>query len=233
MTSKVASAIAELEPEGLGPEGPNWQQRKSSETRVAILDAAIDCLAQHGYSRTTTQLIARMAKVSRGAMLHHYATKQELIAAVIEYAFYKHMEAFCRAIRALTEQERVEKNAGISVEWRICASREYKAYVELNVAARTDVELRKLFLPRARRHDQVWRAELMDVFPEWRHDPAKQEFVSRFVRSAIEGLALNRAIWDDPAMETALLDFIATTVVMVRDNRLPYPALKTPPASAV
>jgi AcrR family transcriptional regulator len=226
MTSKVASAIAELEPEGLGPEGPNWQQRKSSETRVAILDAAIDCLAQHGYSRTTTQLIARMAKVSRGAMLHHYATKQDLISAVIEYAFYKHMEAFSHAIRALTDQERVEKNAGIMVDWKLCASREYKAYVELNIASRTDPELRKLFLPRARRHDEVWKAELLNAFPEWRHDMAKQEFASRYVRSAIEGLALNRAIWDDAEMETALLDFLATTVVMIRDNKLPFPVVK-------
>ena len=79
--------LAPLEPDGLGAEGQTWQQRKSVQTRIAILEAAIDCLQRHGYGRTTTQLIAEMAGISRGAMLHHYATKQDLIASVITSSF--------------------------------------------------------------------------------------------------------------------------------------------------
>jgi AcrR family transcriptional regulator len=224
--SKPSTAVAELEPEGLAPDGPNWQQRKSSETRVAILDAAVDCLAQYGYARTTTQLIAKIAKVSRGAMLHHYTTKQDLIAAVIEYAFYRHMESFSKAIRALSEEDRVQRNAGINVDWEMYSSREYKAYVELNMAARTDAELRKIFLPRARRHDQVWKTELLNVFPEWRHDMKKLELTRRFVRAVLEGMALNRAIWDDPQSDAALLEFVADTVRLVRDDKIAFPVVK-------
>ena len=62
--------LAQFEPEGLGPEGPGWQQRKSAQTRIGILEAAIDCLAAHGYARTTTQLIAETAEISRGASAH-------------------------------------------------------------------------------------------------------------------------------------------------------------------
>ena len=67
-----ARALAELEPEGLAADGNGWQQRKSAQTRVAILEAAIDCLAKHGYARTTTQLIAQVAEISRGAMLEDF-----------------------------------------------------------------------------------------------------------------------------------------------------------------
>ena len=63
-------ALAQLEPNGLDAEGQNWQQRKSIQTRLAILEAAIDCLQEHGFARTTTQLIAQTAGISRGAMLH-------------------------------------------------------------------------------------------------------------------------------------------------------------------
>jgi AcrR family transcriptional regulator len=111
----AASLLAELEPEGLAPEGAGWQQRKSSETRVVILEAAIDCLAREGYARTTTQQIAKVARVSRGAMLHHDATKQALVGAVIDYTFFRRMEQFVARISELSDEARVRDQAGIEL----------------------------------------------------------------------------------------------------------------------
>ena len=166
------------------PPDAGLQQRKSAETRLAILDAAIKCLAGSGYARTTTQLIAKVAKVSRGAMLHHYATKQALIEAVTDYAFYRHMERFTTAIAALSEQARTEENSGIRIDWQIYQSQEYSAYLELMVAARTDEGLRAMFIPKARRHDRVWREQLVRVFPEWAEDLDRLERVRRLVQAA-------------------------------------------------
>src|SRR5271169_5670622 len=101
MDEIIKNVLAQLEPERLDAEGQGWQQRKSVQTRVAILEAAIDCLEKHGYRRTTTQVIAEIAGDSRGAMLHHYATRQDLIAAVIDYTMYKRMEVFIADVRAL------------------------------------------------------------------------------------------------------------------------------------
>src|SRR5579859_7683705 len=117
--------LAQLEPEGLDAEGQSWQQRKSVQTRVTILEAAIDCLQKHGYGRTTTQLIAEMAGISRGAMLHHYATKQDLIASVIDYTVYKRMEQFLVGIRALKDSARIDEMAGIEISWQSMLSREF------------------------------------------------------------------------------------------------------------
>src|SRR2546422_625418 len=108
----MSDGLSELEPEGLDPGGQGWQQRKRIQTRIAILEAAIDCLERHGYARTTTQMIAQTADISRGAMLHHYSTKQELIAAVIDYTFYKRMEQFIARISDLSEEARVREQAG-------------------------------------------------------------------------------------------------------------------------
>ena len=115
--------LAQLEPDGLDAEGQNWQRRKSIQTRLAILEAAIDCLQLNGFARTTTQLIAQMAGISRGAMLHHYATKQDLIASVIEYTFYRRMENFLGAIGNLSEDERIDRNAGIEIYWQSLLTR--------------------------------------------------------------------------------------------------------------
>ena len=60
-----------------------WQQTKSEITRNTILDAAIDCFYELGYGNTTTEKVAKRAGVSRGAMLHHFPSRLELIKAAV------------------------------------------------------------------------------------------------------------------------------------------------------
>lgn len=213
-------ALAQLEPNGLDAEGQNWQQRKSIQTRLAILEAAIDCLQEHGFARTTTQLIAQTAGISRGAMLHHYATKQELIASVIEYTFFKRMERFLAAIRSLSDDERVERNAGIEIYWQSLLTREFAAYLELMVAARTDKELRETFLPKARHYERIERAEVVRAFPEWQSDPDAYDLAMDFCISAMQGLLFNREIWQERDRRVRLRRFISTAIVMLRSGAL-------------
>jgi len=214
--------VARFEPEGLGPEGPGWQQRKSSQTRVGILDAAIDCLAKHGYARTTTQLIAETAGISRGAMLHHYATKAELIEAIIAYSFYKRMETLANGIKNISERQRVQEFAGLEILWEAFLTREYKAYVELNIASRTDAEVRDIFLPQARRFTQAWREEGIRVFPEWAADPARLAHASDLAEAVMEGLALNADVWDSPEQVARTRAFLRRMIGMIFNGELNF-----------
>src|SRR5215207_5035001 len=61
------------------------QEERSTETRGRLLDAAVECLIEFGYSATTTTTVAKRAGVSRGAQLHHYPAKVELLTAAIEH----------------------------------------------------------------------------------------------------------------------------------------------------
>ena len=218
------SALSQLEPEGLAAEGQGWQQRKSAQTRIAILEAAIDCLEMYGYARTTTQLIAETAGISRGAMLHHYATKQELIASVIDYAFYKRMQGFIERIHGLSEVERVREHAGIEVYWQSVLTREYMATLQLSVAARTDEELREILIPKHQRYDKIERQTVLQAFPEWQDKPDLYELCMDFCIASMEGLLLNRDVWDDRRRRVALRALISSTILMLRDGRLQPPA---------
>lgn len=218
--------LAELEPAGMASADAGLQQRKSAETRISILNAAVDCLEQVGYARTSLEKIAKMARVSRGAMLHHYATKADLIASVTDYAFYRHMEAFTAAIRGLSERERMRDNSGILVDWSLYLTREYSAYLELTVAARTDPELRAMFVEKARRHDRIWREELVRVFPEWSNDPSLLTRSRRLVQAMMSGMVLNRDVWNDAEVEQSLLSFLSSVLVELREGRLAWPALR-------
>lgn len=218
--------LSELEPAGIAPPSAGLQQRKSSDTRITILNAAVECLAEYGYARTTNRLIVKRAKVSRGAMLHHYATQKDLIESVIDYAFYCHMEEFGAAIRGLSEEERKRENSGIALDWQLFLSRNHMAYLELTVAARTDEELRSIFVPKAQRHDRIWCDQLLAVFPEWSLNVDLLNRSRRLVTATMCGMIVNRSIWNDEDMEQALLQFLADTLIKLREGELAFPALR-------
>lgn len=220
-----ALALASLMPDSLAEERSaeepeRWQQRKSRATRNALLQAALECLAEHGYAACSLQTVAGRANISRGAMLHHYASKLDLMAAVIEYAFYRRMADYLARISALSEEARAVDNAGIAISYEVCRTPEYAAYLELHTASRSDPELRAIFLDRARRFDRVWRDEIERAFPEWSGD-ARLELLDDYVWSVVEGLALNIDIWNSPARADALLRFVARTIQAVREGLIP------------
>ena len=217
ITTRVLTLLA---PEGLDTEGQNWQQRKSVQTRLAILESAVDCLEKHGYRRTTTQLIAEMAGISRGAMLHHYATKQDLIASVIDYTMFKRMEVFLAGVRALGDDERIEDVAGLEVYWNSLLTRELGAYLELMIAARTDAELAKIFVPKAQHYNQTELDEVVRAFPEWEAARDRYALAMDYCAASMQGLMLNNAIWDDEDRREMLRRFVAQTLSMLRTGEL-------------
>src|SRR5215216_4444765 len=79
-------------------------QERSLATRAALLDAAIDCLVDRGYAATTTIETARRAGVSRGAQLHHFPTKAQLLATAVEHLFDRRRAEFLEAFAAIDPQ---------------------------------------------------------------------------------------------------------------------------------
>lgn len=147
----------------------HWQQRKSAGTRLALVEAAIDCLVEGGYGGFSAANVAQRCGVSRGAMHHHFATRMELVAATIEHIFYKRMGAYLDAyLEALAENHDLSSvEIASELHWQSVHSREYAAYVELAVAARTDRELALQFVPQAQRYDSIWFDEMSRAFPQW------------------------------------------------------------------
>src|SRR5690348_12172766 len=64
---------------------PRTNAQRRDETRRALLDAAVESLVQHGFAGTTTLEVQKKAGVSRGALLHHFPSKAELLVATIAH----------------------------------------------------------------------------------------------------------------------------------------------------
>ena len=62
-------------------------ETKAQRTRRKLLDAAQRLVDQSGASRLTLAAVAREAGVSKGGLLYHFGTKDELIAAMLDRRF--------------------------------------------------------------------------------------------------------------------------------------------------
>ena len=70
---------------------------------MLILDAALDSFFDLGFNRTTTEKIARRARVSRGAMLHHFPQRTDLVQAAVVHLNSKRLELFEQSLSQLNE----------------------------------------------------------------------------------------------------------------------------------
>ncbi len=59
------------------------------KSRQAILNAALPLFARKGYSRTTTDEIARRARISKGLIYNYFSSKEEILESLIVESFEK------------------------------------------------------------------------------------------------------------------------------------------------
>lgn len=173
--------------------GRRTQAQRSAATRALLLEATIECLADLGYAHTTTGAVARRAGLSRGAQLHHYPTKQELVAHAIEHLFAQRRAAFLDAFEALPpEVDRLE--GAIDLLWAQLSGPSFAAVLELIVAARSERVLRERILPLLER----FRATVDEIFLTLFGDTMERgpifDVAAPFALALLEGLALDRVL---------------------------------------
>ncbi|ABE29463.1 bacterial regulatory s, tetR family protein [Paraburkholderia xenovorans LB400] len=80
-------AVSRVKGPGTTGGGRRTQAERTEETRGRLLDASVQVLAKKGYVGFRTADVAELAQVSRGALTHHFPSKDKLIIATLEYAF--------------------------------------------------------------------------------------------------------------------------------------------------
>lgn len=81
------------------------QAERTDETRGRVLEAAATVLRRKGYAGLRTDEVARVAKVSRGAMQYHFPTKDSLVLASAEALMRAGLERGQARARAAREHE--------------------------------------------------------------------------------------------------------------------------------
>ena len=177
----------EKQPTGPGEIG--WQARKSAATRDQIISAAIRCIVESSYSKTTMMKISEKAGLSRGATLHHFPSKMDIIRAVVAYLHEKRIQAFRRSIKDIPPDADMAHMA-IQAYSDHVNHPIYVALFELSVAARTDQELREILHPAQIAFDREWYQTAWDLFPEWQADREAFDLALNLSQITMEGMAI-------------------------------------------
>ncbi|MET8503303.1 TetR/AcrR family transcriptional regulator [Streptomyces sp. NPDC004787] len=117
-----------------GPK-PGPKQDRSRATRQRLLEAAVACLAEHGWAGSTVAAVAERAGVSRGAAQHHFPTREDLFTAAVEYV----AEQRSQALRTLPTQDR---RAVVAALVDLYTGPLFRAALHLWVAASNEEQLR-------------------------------------------------------------------------------------------
>lgn len=123
---------------------PRTQQQRRDETRRALLDAAVESLIEVGFARTTTLEVQRRAEVSRGALLHHFPSKAELLVAAVDHL--AEMRAAELKVLAAQLPAGNRTDAVLDLLWQCFSGTFFQVTMELRTAARTDAELRPVLV---------------------------------------------------------------------------------------
>jgi AcrR family transcriptional regulator len=173
------------------------QAERSAATRARLLDAAIECLYDLGWARTSTPEIARRAGLSRGAQLHHFPTKAELVTSAIERLFERRREDFLRAFAA-RDAATDPVDAAIDILWSMVSGPTFYVWLELAVAARTEPELAEPVRALTERLVAIVERTFLELFPP---PPSPNPFhavAPRFAFALLDGLALEGILAADP-----------------------------------
>ena len=163
------------------------QAERSASTQELLLKATVECLVERGFEGTSTTEICRRAGVSRGAQLHHYPTKADLLVAAVEHLCDRRHAEFRHLLKANPSgSSRVE--AAFEQLWKVYSSPTLVAWIELGVASRTDPVLNAEMRRLSERVEDDAEVTLREYFGIADSVPAKAAV--RMVLSMPDGLAL-------------------------------------------
>ena len=120
------------------------QAERSAAMRARILAATVESLYKHGYGLTTTVLVAATAKVSRGAMLHHFPSKADLMLATLSHVMQLSADHFLEAASGI--ENGWESYAALpDLRLDVAQQPSGVAFMEIMVGARSDDAVRSRF----------------------------------------------------------------------------------------
>lgn len=174
------------------------QAERTAATRSALIDATVASLVERGFARTTTTSVVRDARVSLGALSHHFPSKSELMTATVAHLLERRQEEFRTQVAGLENgPDRLEK--AIDLLWTAFSGPTFVAWVELWVGGRRDPELAPAVLHMQEQFRLSSRALFAELFPPEQYaDAGLSERGLALAFAVMEGVALSALGGDRP-----------------------------------
>ncbi|UBI41091.1 MULTISPECIES: TetR/AcrR family transcriptional regulator [Streptomyces] len=170
------------------------------------MDAAVDCLAEYGWTGSTVTVVAEQAGVSRGALQHHFPTREDLFTSAVEYV----AEQQSAALRALVESAApivgpARRYLAVTELVDLYTGPLFRAALHLWVAAATEEPLRPRVVELEARIGREAHRMAVGLLGANEKEPGVRETVQGLLDMA-RGLGLASLLTDDGARRRRVVE---------------------------
>lgn len=159
------------------------QAERTAAMRQRLLDATVDCLVAYGYAGTTTSRVAEMAGVTRGAQIHHFRSKADLVVAAIEHLAHQRARKAISDL-GLIDQDPDTANAILNFLWSLHEGPFFVATIELWIGSRTD----RVLAAQIERVEPVVNAGVFAAIAQFMPDEAARRDLRHAVYTAMDAI---------------------------------------------
>lgn len=171
------------------------QQERSRVTRQRLVEAAVECLGEFGWNRTTVAAVASRAGVSRGAAQHHFPSREDLVVAAVEHVGTAQIaELRTRAAELPHGSRRAAAVATMLLE--LYTGPMFRAALHLWVQASGDESLRAVLVPLEARVGREAHRTVLELLGADESEPGVRETIQATLDLA-RGLGLANLLTDD------------------------------------
>jgi AcrR family transcriptional regulator len=170
------------------------QQDRSRATRARLLESAITCLADLGWSASTVAVVAEHAGVSRGAAQHHFPTREALFMAALEHVTHERGAQMRRELE--DRRTEMDTRAIVDLVFDLFTGTFFRAALMLWVAAAAEPQLREQVVPLEARIGREVHRVVVDLLGVDEQVPGVRETVQATLDLA-RGLGLANLLTDD------------------------------------
>lgn len=171
------------------------KQDRSRSTRRRLLEAAVECLADLGWTATTVSVVAERAGVSRGAAQHHFPAREDLVTAAVDHVTETRV-AEVRREAAKLPGGGARTEAVVDMLVRLYTGPLFRAALQLWVAASADESLRAQVVPVEARVGREAHRVALELLAVDESVPGVRETVQGTLDMA-RGLGLANVLTDD------------------------------------
>jgi AcrR family transcriptional regulator len=163
------------------------KQSKREITRGKVIRAAIECIYREGFHAAHTNRIAEEAEVSWGVLQYHFADKDGLLQAVMDYIFTDFAATLeATSLQGDDLQQRVRQL--IDVVWALVSKKEYRVSVAILRNAGKDqsssINGQKQLNRWAKKTSQLWD----ELFADNIREPQQSEIARHLLFATLRGM---------------------------------------------
>jgi AcrR family transcriptional regulator len=172
-------------------EPPKRKQPRGAR-RAQLIEATVDCLAQHGFARTTMSAVANTAGLSHGLVNFHFVSKDMLFVETLRHLAGEYRAHWIAALDAAPKDAAAQLHALLDADFRppVCTPQRLAAWGAFWGEAQTRPIYREQVGANDREYNDRLEAMVQRMLDEHLY-PGRADRMARVLRVLAEGVWLD------------------------------------------